>query len=93
MAEPKSQCCRTVYTGYCSHKCQRAGTVERDGAFYCKQHDPVRIKEKDELKNKKWEQERLKRDERWKRESILCDLANGIPTDELECYELVLKGS
>ena len=37
------------------HQCPRPGSVERDGKFYCKQHDPVAVRSKRDARDAKWE--------------------------------------
>jgi len=39
-------------------QCSRAGSIERDGKWYCKAHDPVAIREKSEAKAAAWHAER-----------------------------------
>lgn len=56
--EMKHQCCEqirenTVCPRY--HQCSRAGVIERDGNWYCKQHDPIAVKAKQEQRNADWQ--------------------------------------
>ena len=55
----KHQCNRRVYSGaryeYTGHMCRQSGTVERDGKWYCKQHDPVAIEECNRAERAKWD--------------------------------------
>ena len=53
----ENQCSKQIYANYSRHPCSRKGVVEREGKFYCKQHDPVRIKTREERRNRKWNQE------------------------------------
>lgn len=39
------------------HKCARAAKVDRDGVWYCRQHDPVAIEEKRAKKHAEWEKQ------------------------------------
>jgi hypothetical protein len=52
-------CCVTVIPnergGFAyRHQCTRVGSIERDGKFYCKQHDPVAVKQKQDARFKAW---------------------------------------
>ncbi len=53
----ETQCSKQIYANWSRHPCSRKGIVEREGKFYCKQHDPVRIKDQEEKQNRKWDQE------------------------------------
>jgi uncharacterized Zn finger protein (UPF0148 family) len=58
----KHQCCQEVWNGlFTGSQCQRAGLIERDGKWYCRQHDPVEVQRKKDEKSKQWQ-------ERWDRE-------------------------
>lgn len=48
----------------CTHKAK----VERDGKWYCGQHDPVAKKEKQDAKYAKWQAENVVRAARWRLE-------------------------
>ena len=37
------------------HRCERKGVVEREGAWYCKQHDPIAIETKRAARFAKWD--------------------------------------
>lgn len=52
------QCSQDVwgYTGFYYYKCSRGATVERNGKFYCTQHDPVRRAEKRQARNRQWKE-------------------------------------
>ncbi len=56
----KHQCSEKVssegsWGSFHQHKCQRPATIERDGKWYCKIHDPEYIKEKDKARTEEWE--------------------------------------
>jgi hypothetical protein len=36
------------------HKCGQRASIERDGKWYCKRHDPIAMKAKYDEKNKAW---------------------------------------
>ncbi len=40
------RCDTRIYSEFRSHPCTRNGAVERDGKFYCRQHDPVAVQQK-----------------------------------------------
>lgn len=40
--------------------CKRAGKVERDGQWYCTQHDPVRVEEREQKSRERWSQRAAK---------------------------------
>ena len=48
-----------------SSPCQCRGSVARDGVPYCGTHDPVRIKERTEARNKKWDEKWAERQRGW----------------------------
>lgn len=50
------RCHATVIDEYHKYRCTRRGTVERDGKRYCKQHDPVALREKREKRNAEWKE-------------------------------------
>ena len=45
-----------------SFPCSRMGVVERDGKFYCQQHDPVKVKAREEDQTRKWNQKQSARE-------------------------------
>lgn len=62
--EQKRQCSEAVvpsgtYGAFHEHPCRIRATVERNGQWYCKKHDPVAVKERKDRHEKLWEQ-------RWK---------------------------
>ena len=42
------------FGGMNAHQCTRKGMAERDGHFFCKSHDPVSRKEREEAKEQEW---------------------------------------
>ena len=77
-----------IKPGYCSETvrggdwggrtpCSRKATVEREGAGYCKQHDPVRRKELRDEKEKKWRAERAPYRERVARRAACFEALEG----------------
>lgn len=59
----KHQCCALVYgsDAWRSFPCSRAGTIEREGKWYCKMHDPVAKKERDDAKMAEYDTACIKR--------------------------------
>ncbi len=39
-------CCASVKNGSFFSPCSRKGVVEKNGRFYCRQHDPVNVKKR-----------------------------------------------
>ena len=82
----KQQCsARIATTGmFYSHQCSRNGKVQREGKWYCNQHDPVRIegwiKERDARWEREWA-EKHKTERRRRAEEKAC---TGISTEELK---------
>ena len=77
--------------------CSRKATVEREGKGYCKQHDPVRRKELQDEKEKKWRAERATYRERVARRSACFEALEGWADPSaagqvLESLEDVLAG-
>lgn len=52
----KQRCCESVRdrSGWYRCQCQRNAKVERDGKFYCKQHDPEQVKLRQENASRIW---------------------------------------
>jgi hypothetical protein len=61
----EGKCSTRVYAGtFSGHLCERNSVVVRNGLGYCKQHDPVRIKEENQRKS-------AERDKAWKRSEAI----------------------
>jgi glutathione S-transferase len=59
-----TQCSARVWNGMSRSTCSRNAKVERNGLHYCGLHDPVRVKEKNDKRNAKWQEEWNAREER-----------------------------
>lgn len=59
-----TKCCAMVWQGWHRYPCGNKASVEREGKFYCKVHDPVRIEEKAKIRDKEVEERRIERN-RW----------------------------
>ena len=59
-------CCASVWR-FPAHStpCHRAGTVERDGDWYCYQHDPVAVKRRRAERDGKWKRQRTAQQMGW----------------------------
>ena len=75
------RCCKRVYRDRRSHPCSRNGYVERDGKWYCKQHDPEAVNAKDQARRRKWDWERQLQDRRYEQGSILRQIADSVIAD------------
>lgn len=79
--EPKASCCARIHYGDWgrSRPCARSGSIERDGKYYCKQHDPVAKEAKRDEQHATWLAARkAKRDEQERIASCVSACA-GIP--------------
>ena len=66
------RCCQTIFGERVqSWQCTRAGKVGRDGKWYCKQHDPVAVKAKQEAWQAKWDAERKAQNAIWREGAAL----------------------
>ncbi len=61
MKTTKPPCSKSVFQGYKSYPCSRKGSVERDGQWYCKQHDPATKKAREDASYAKYQAESAKR--------------------------------
>lgn len=66
-----------------SWQCNRKGTVERDGKWYCWQHDPVRLKEKAEADEKQYRRSLQLQREAGQRREAEAKACAGVHTSEL----------
>ncbi len=64
--------------------CTKPATVERDGKWYCKIHDPEYIKQKDNVRQVKWDKESQERNLRWNWEAVRNSATNGLTLEELQ---------
>jgi uncharacterized Zn finger protein (UPF0148 family) len=65
-------------------RCERRGTVERDGKLYCGTHDPVRIAERQAKRDAARDAERAERRARRARAAAIAALCKGVPTEKLQ---------
>lgn len=56
-----NQCSKTVYDPTMrfprGHRCKLKAVVERDGSLFCKIHDPVAVKARNDAKEAQWKRE------------------------------------
>lgn len=71
-----------------AYPCSRQGTVERDGKWYCWQHDPERMKADKEKRHAKWQAETDTRSARWARQAAMHNICIGISTEDLKKLEV-----
>ena len=53
----KRQCAQGVMRGFYRHLCQKNATVERNGHWWCSQHDPDKVKARAEASHNKWKRD------------------------------------
>ena len=91
MIPDEERCCEQVrgsgaWPRY--HRCRRRGVVTEDGKLFCKQHSSAAKDARLQKAVDKFND----RCSKMKRQHKLEKLAQGIPTNELDQYELVRKG-
>lgn len=67
-----SRCVGSVHDSYGVgfHQCLRNWSVVRDGKKYCKQHDPVAVKAKQDASLRAWENRCEIEENRWRKSAI-----------------------
>lgn len=69
----KHKCSNQVYHAkgsFRGHPCSNPGKVEREGDWYCGTHDPVRVEEKRQKRERQWSDDNQARDERIRADEI-----------------------
>lgn len=64
----RKKCCKEVWVnvGFGRFRqCSRTGTIERDGKLYCKVHDPVEVKRKNDAAEAAYKAKQMANHERW----------------------------
>ena len=93
--QPEHKCEELVYSRYGAwpvhNQCENNAKVERDGRRYCGTHDPVRIKEKQDARNKKWTEERKAKQETIRRRDAEVHYCQNLDTEYLEIHVGVVK--
>ncbi len=72
------RCSDSVLQNYRTSPCSRKGTVERDGKWYCRQHDPVAKKARDDASYAKYKAESEKRAEYHHRAEMFTELVGAL---------------
>lgn len=49
------KCCAQRWSGFHTVTCGKPGKIEREGNFYCGRHDPVRVRERQDARDAKFE--------------------------------------
>jgi len=58
--------------------------MQRDSKWYCKQHDPVDKRKRDDERRAKDRAERDERKEKWRRDKAMRQFCDGVSTGKLE---------
>lgn len=53
----KNRCEEMLFRNWNRYQCRKTAKVQREGKWYCTIHDPIRIKEKSEQRDEKWNEE------------------------------------
>lgn len=53
----KRQCAQGVMRGFYRHLCKKNATVERNGHWWCSQHDPDKVNARAEASHNKWKRD------------------------------------
>ena len=74
-----------VYAGRCfPWICLKPATVERDGKWYCKIHDPEYSRQKAANQQKQWDKEHIENLKRWELENARTTAIIGLTLEELK---------
>jgi hypothetical protein len=76
MTDAPQKCCASIYDSLAwrSRSCERNAKIERDGKWYCKQHDPVAKAEKHAERTARWDHESEERRRRYRLESAALEM-------------------
>lgn len=86
-ADKNPRCVEIVHNGgrtVSFHPCERHGAVVRDGKWYCKQHDPVAVRQRRDVADAKFRAEYAASERASRRQQLLLKLADGITLEQLE---------
>ena len=70
--------------GWHRRPCARNGVIQRDGKWYCKQHDPVAVKKRMDDQKAQWEKEWEEDKKKRYRDRAMQKACEGVPTKVLE---------
>lgn len=80
------KCCKRIfgkYSPFHGSPCSRKGVVERDGKWYCRQHDPEAVKARRLASDAKYEAEWAAERKKRVREAAVAKACEGIKTEAL----------
>jgi len=65
-------------------QCENKAKVNREGKFYCTIHDPLRIKQKSEVKEKLWEAQQQRQEKEFKRRQLEIEYCKALTNEQLK---------
>ncbi len=68
------------------HSCPNKAKYERNGMWYCGIHDPVKRKEKEEIRKLRYEKEQRISGEKYRRSNAERNYCRNLTTDYLEAH-------
>jgi hypothetical protein len=86
----KHKCSRKVPEGGRSvsfFPCQRPATVQRDGKWYCWQHDPIRVEADKQKRRARWDARHDRETAKWERRTRNAKLAALVTAETAELLE------
>lgn len=77
------QCSAKTYENHSFYPCSRKGKIERDGKWYCKQHDPVEVERRAKESELRYQKESNALKESWDRQRAALAAVEGVSTEAL----------
>ena len=79
------QCSKMVQPAetWIPYRCSRKGKVQVDGKWYCKQHDPVEVKRREQAREEKWRKE----DQKHKHQEDIQDARDEVANVAMRWFE------
>ena len=89
----KQKCSAKTYRDWHFYPCSRKATVEREGKWYCWQHDPERAIKQNQKRQAQCDAEANERKAKETRRNVERDVCAGVSTDTLDKlgYEGLLR--
>jgi len=85
MFSDKQKCSARVFSdSWGGHPCTRTASVIRNGKPYCKTHDPVARKEKEEKRTAEWNKKWDAKKKGWERQDLINSFFKDIDTDTIK---------
>lgn len=78
------RCCEQIFGDFTFHQCSRTGSIEREGKWYCKIHDPIAKAERDKARRDKWGKE-------WTDKQEALKSAQSLQNKKDQVYDLLVK--